>query len=168
MAIKGGPLLLRILSFSCEGSQPSELPWAPCEWVRWSSAVYATAVRAHRSPLPWRPLSVQGRGLERQWRRLALYQRKELALQLFQLAFERVFDDEILDDPWRPAAQRWADVYWGLDGGEVKAEGARFLGRLEDLRAYERARTIFDHPEHIAARADLEGWRATQEEAAGR
>lgn len=144
----GGALLRRLVSWRRDGSPPARREPTPQEWTAWAAKVYASAIKlsvppeaVRNSDLTWkdgrlvRPLAVR-------WGRLAAFHRKALALHLFLLANEKVQagPDGLPDRAsiWHSVAQRWADAYSGLPGGDIP-DGPRTRALLQDLREREEA-----------------------------
>jgi len=147
--LSGGALLLRLVSYRRSGEPAAERREpTPAEWTSWAAKVYARTIRLSVPPEPIRNSDLvwsEGRlkrPLAIRWGRLAAFHRKARALHLFLLANEKVQTIEGgLPDPtsiWHSAAQRWADTYLDLPGGDIP-DGPRTRALLQDLRDQESA-----------------------------
>ena len=146
--LRGPALLLALLSYTREGSPPPTLVEpSPGPWGTWAAGMYASMIRLQVPPTEYANGAQEWKGgrmvrpLVQLWTRQTSLLRKVRAYQLWQLANERV---PMLpdgrpdpDSPWFPSAQRWADCYFRLPGGDIPdTPGVR--AELEDLRILER------------------------------
>ncbi len=147
--LRGSALLLGILSYRRGGSHaPVLVEPSPGVWGGWAARQYALVIRLgspppeyrHAAPV-WNPRTQRAtRPLAVLWKRQAAYLRKMTAYLLWSLANERVpalqDGSPDPDSPWFPQAQRWADTYFRLPGGDIPDTPGR-RAQLDDLRCAE-------------------------------
>ena len=143
-SLRGPRLLLAVLSYRRGSEVAPTLPeLSPGQWGAWAARMYADSIRLQAPPPGW---LASPRSLIVLRRRQTSLLRKVRAYQLWQLANERVPalpcgtrpDPEA---PWFPLAQRWADTYFALPGGNLPdTPGIR--SELSDLRDLERVEKL--------------------------